>query len=88
MAVVLSLTTAISAVLGALVVAGIVPPSGLLFGCVAVGAAIVGLAQRVEVDRPLAAARVEGATVAISNQRIAGAPATPLEGPTSTVKAR
>ena len=40
-------------------------------GCVAAGAAVAGLAQEVEVGRPSAAARVQGATVAIPNQRVA-----------------
>jgi UDP-GlcNAc:undecaprenyl-phosphate/decaprenyl-phosphate GlcNAc-1-phosphate transferase len=89
-AVVLSLTTAMSAVLGALVVARIVPPGGPLFGCVAVGAAVVGLAQKVEVGRQSASGRVQagnqGATVAIPNQRVSVAPSRPLERPAPAAK--
>lgn len=83
-AVVLSLTTAMSALLGALVVTGTVPADRLLFACVAVGAAIVLLAQKVDVGRSSAAGRVQGAsqdvTVAIPRQGVAVAPARPLEG--------
>ena len=91
-AVVLSLTTAMSAVLGALAAASIMPAGGLLFGCVAAGAAIVGLAQKVKVGRPSAAGRVQGgdqgATVAIPNQRVAVAPSRSLEGPSPAAKSR
>jgi UDP-GlcNAc:undecaprenyl-phosphate/decaprenyl-phosphate GlcNAc-1-phosphate transferase len=91
-AVMLSLATATSAALGALVVAGVVPAGGLLFGCVVVGAAVVGLAQKVEVGRPPAAGGAQGgalgASVAVPNQRAVVAPSRPLDGRAPAAKAR
>jgi UDP-GlcNAc:undecaprenyl-phosphate/decaprenyl-phosphate GlcNAc-1-phosphate transferase len=86
-AVMLSLATATSAALGALVVTGVVPASWPLFGCVVVGAAVVGLAQKVEVGRP-SAGRAQGGALGVPSQRAAVAPSRPLEGPAPAVKAR
>jgi len=83
-ALVLSLTAAISAVIGALVLTDIVPAGGMLFACMAVGAAIVGLAQKVEVLRPSAAERLQsgnqGVTAATSNHGAMVARSSPLAG--------
>ncbi len=51
-AIALSLTAALAAVLGSLVVNGVVPARGVLAGAVAVGVTIVALAQKVKVRRP------------------------------------
>jgi UDP-GlcNAc:undecaprenyl-phosphate GlcNAc-1-phosphate transferase len=54
-AILLSLTAAITTVLGSLAITGIVPARGLLASTVVVGVTIVALAQKVEVRRPSAA---------------------------------
>ena len=53
-AILLSVTTAVTAVLGASVVIGMLPARGALGAAAAAGAAIVALAQKVEVHRPKA----------------------------------
>jgi hypothetical protein len=53
-AILLSLSAAVTAVLGASVVMGMLPARGALVASVTVGATIVALAQKVEVRRPKA----------------------------------
>jgi UDP-GlcNAc:undecaprenyl-phosphate/decaprenyl-phosphate GlcNAc-1-phosphate transferase len=65
-AIVLSLSAAMSAVLGALVAAGIAPARELLFCCLAVGTATVGLAQKIETGRPSVGRHSQGATHGIT----------------------